>query len=115
MNKEDKQIEKEIRWQKRAGMGYGEIARLLGMDRNTIRYHYDPKLKEYHKRYYRNNKSMNEKYTYEEIKSTKEALQAFVDAGVLIKFVKNGEWVYQDNPEFKKKSKTEQGKILNNL
>ncbi len=58
---------------------------------------------------------MNREITYEEIKPVKEALQAFVDAGVLIKFIKNGNWAYQDNPGFLKKSKIEQEKILNNL
>jgi len=54
-------------------------------------------------------------YTYEEIKPIKDALQQFVDAGVLKKFINNGEWSYQNNPEFKKKTIAEQKYILDKL
>ena len=44
-----------------------------------------------------------------------KALRKFVDAGVLMMGMKDGEVAYQNNPEFDKKSKAEQKLVLNKI
>lgn len=55
---------------------------------------------------------MTEEIDFFEVKNS---LQSFVDAGVLIKYLKNGEWAYKNNPEFDNKTEEDQRIILDKI